>query len=314
MCNLNQLLLPALIVATACVSLGCNGNFFAGSKALPEAQDRPHVVLVIGEDHFYNATDCIWDLAKALQTHYGMRCTVLQATSRTCIPNMEILDDADLAMFYIRRRVLPKEAMQHVHDYLNAGKPLIAFRTSCVAFATLTQAFTVSGDTSAHTADKEAEEAQTGLGMAPWDTFDREVLGGYYQGYYLGETKVTVMPEMKNHPILNGITGPCQERETLYICLPLAHTSQVLLMGQAVDGEGDDPRYKVETDKEHVDQPLAWIHDYKGAKVFFTSMGSGLAAFNKSWFRRMVINATFWALDKPVPAVDEKAYIAALEQ
>ena len=306
-------LAAAVMLATGCCGSSCPLRKTcprSSSPAVLEQDSRPHAVVVIGEDHFYGAIDSLWELAQALQTHYGFRTTVLQATSRTSIPGLEALDDADIAIFFIRRRVLSKDSMGQVRDYLAAGKPLVAFRTTSHAFATLKQAFAVSADTTGHTANKEAEQAQAQSDRDPWPLFDREVLGGYYQGYYLGETQTSVQPEHQNHPILKGVGGPHQIRETLYINLPLADTAQVLMMGKAVDGAGDDKRYRLETDKEHIDQPIAWTNEYHGGKIFYTSMGNGQAAFKKPWFRRMVINAIYWGLDQQAPQVPDEAYIA----
>ena len=316
------------VLAGLMILAGCNGTnqsmhsnrndasaeaLTSGSTAahpVAELDNRPHAVVIIGEDHFYGAIDSMWDLAKALQTHYGMRTTVLQATSRTTIPGLEALDDADIAIFFIRRRVLSKESLGHVRDYLAAGKPLVAFRTTSHAFAPLQEAFAVSADTTAHTADSAAQQAQAAADRDPWPTFDRDVLGGYYQGYYLGETLPRIVPDQRNHPILQGIDTPTQIRETLNINLPLADTAQVLMMGKAVDGAGDDPRYRLETEKEHIDQPVAWTNEYHGGRIFYTSMGNGRAAFQQPWFRQMVINAVFWGLEQPVPDVPQDAYVA----
>ena len=116
-----------------------------------------------------------------------------------------------------------------------------------------------------------------------------------------------------NFPILKGVEGPYQLRETLYINLPLADTTKVLMMGKCVDGVDKDKRYRIESDKDHVDQPVAWINDYNGGRIFYTSMGNGKAAFAAIWFRRMVINSVFWALEKPVPQVNDDAYVNQMQ-
>src|SRR5205823_1207225 len=50
------------------------------------------------------------------------------------IPGMEALDSADLCIMLLRFRELPDEQMKHFVDYLNAGKPIMALRTSSHAF------------------------------------------------------------------------------------------------------------------------------------------------------------------------------------
>ena len=243
--------------------------------------ERPHVVLAIGEDHYYDAPRVLRELAVELESHHEMRCTVLQVTSRTELPGLEALREADLAVFYMRRRMLPKASMRIVREYLAAGKPLMAFRTTSHAFA--------------HNEDsvKETHEA--------WHSFDRDVLGCRYGGYTLGETQAWVAPGAEKHPILKGLEGPYVAHETLYRSAPLAESATPLLMGRCVDGrEGDAARYR--KPKQYVpDQPLAWVNDCGGAKVFYVSMGSGKAAFRQGWYRRMVLNAVYWLLEKEVP-------------
>jgi type 1 glutamine amidotransferase len=51
---------------------------------------------------------------------------------------------------------------------------------------------------------------------------------------------------------------------------------------------------------EHT-EPVAWTHDYRGARVFYTSLGHP-KDFEDEAFRRLLINAIQWALNRPVPA------------
>ena len=52
----------------------------------------------------------------------------------TNMPGIGALDSADLCVMGLRYRELPDEQMKHFVDYLNAGKPFIALRTSTHAF------------------------------------------------------------------------------------------------------------------------------------------------------------------------------------
>ena len=252
-----------------------------GGVAMHFRRDRrPHAVVVIGEDHRYEAPRTMNDLAAELVREYGFRCTVLQATSRVDIPGLETLEDADLAIFYIRRRLLPTRSMRYVRDYLGRGKPLIAFRTTSHAFA--------------------LREGSSVEGRVSWADFDGEVLGCHYNGYTHGATEAAKLPAAVKHPILRGIEGPYRLQETLYRSSPLGHSCEILMMGKCVDGPGEDSRYRKPKDTEVPDQPVAWTNTYEnGGRVFYTSMGSG-QTFEQPWFKHMVINAVFWAIDKPV--------------
>ncbi|MCG3198781.1 MAG: ThuA domain-containing protein [Candidatus Omnitrophica bacterium] len=114
--------------------------------------------------------------------------------------------------------------------------------------------------------------------------FDKEVLGGNYHGHYGSDalTRVVVAPGMESHPILNKVGG-LDSLSSLYRTHPLAKDTQMLLGGVAPQGA----------------QPLAWTREYKGARVFFTSLGS-VEDFENPGFRRMIVNALFWAANRDV--------------
>jgi len=56
-------------------------------------------------------------------------------------------------------------------------------------------------------------------------------------------------------------------------------------------------------------EPVAWTNIYKKARVFYTSLGHP-DDFNNPQFRRLLINAVFWAMNKPVPKVTVKAEVS----
>jgi len=246
---------------------------------------RPRVVFISAESE-YDANRSLPALAHQLVEKHGLYCEILQGSTqmtgknRNYIPDMQALVNTDLAILFARRRVLPPDQMNFFQNYLNNGGPLIAFRTSSHAFAL---------------------RGELPEGLEQWSNFDHDVLGCNYAGYPLGETLVTVVPEAVNHPILKGLEGPYQVRETMYRSQPLAETCQLLLMGKCVNGQGENPRYLKKPGDTVPDEPVAWVNNYKGSKVFYTSLGNGRASFRQPWFQRMIINAIYWALDKPIP-------------
>ena len=248
---------------------------------------RPKVVFISAESE-YGAAETLPQLARQLQLKYTLACEVLQGSTnmqgkdRNNIPGMESLADADLVVLFVRRRALPARQMQYLKDYLARSKPLIALRTSSHAFAL---------------------RGELPDGLAQWINFDTEVLGCKYNGYPHGETLVSIIPEAADHPILKGLQGPYQLRETMYHCLPLTPSCRPLLTGKCIDGSGDNPRYK-KTDAHVPDEPVAWTNLYRNSRIFYTSMGSVRASFQQKWFHQMIINAIFWAMDKPVPEIE----------
>ncbi len=246
---------------------------------------RARVVFLSAEGE-YGANQTLPALAHALTVKYGLSCEVLQGLAqrkgpeRHYLPNMQVLDSADLVVLFARRRALPVAQMQQLKDYLGRQKPLIAIRTSSHAFAL---------------------RGPTPDGCAQWPDFDQEVLGADYNGYPHGETKAQVVPAARTHPIVQGIKGPFRIRETMYRSSPLGPNCQVLMLGRCVNGNSADKRYHVDSDTPEPAQPVAWTHDFHGARIFSTSMGSDRAAFKQKWYRQMLINAIFWAMDRPVP-------------
>lgn len=120
-----------------------------------------------------------------------------------------------------------------------------------------------------------------------WKEWDREVLGGNYQNHYANDLVATirVRPEAVDHPTLKGVAAEFVAGGSLYRNAPLPTGSFVLLTG-SVNG--------------HPPEPVAWTHSAGTARVFYTSLGHPKDFENPS-FRRLLVNAIFWALDRPVP-------------
>jgi len=232
------------------------------------ADKRPRAVLISAESE-YKAAETLPDFAHQLQTEYGLSCEILQAGTdekskeRNYICGMESLVDADLAVVFARRRAFPAKQMQYLRDYLESGKPLLALRTASHAFDT---------------------RGSTPTGHVEWREFDRDVLGGNYTGHYAGGPQ-TIVTAATDHPILSGVKTPFISTGSLYKTSPLAGSAQLLLTGSIPDQKPE---------------PVAWTNTYKGGRIFYTSLGHP-DDFGNPQFRRLLINAVFWAMDKPVP-------------
>lgn len=111
-----------------------------------------------------------------------------------------------------------------------------------------------------------------------WLEFDHEVLGGNYQGHYEKGlvTTVRILDDASKHPILAGVkitTAP----GPLYKNSGHARDIRILMTG---------------TSKGRT-EPIAWTREYKGGRVFYTSLGN-VETFQQPAFRRMIANALFW--------------------
>ena len=123
-------------------------------------------------------------------------------------------------------------------------------------------------------------------GLAEWQTFDPEVIGGNYTGHHGKEVvKVSVVPTAATHPIFNGVnTASLIGNGGLYKVSPLATSSVPLLMG-SINGQPAEP--------------VAWTHlqGDKQGRVFYTSLGHP-DDFKIPAFRKFLANAVEWALNK----------------
>ena len=247
----------------------------------PVKAKKPLLVFVCG-DHEYSGENTLPLLAAVLEKQYGFRTKVLKSfpdqNAERDIPGLEILAEADLAVFFLRWRLLPADQVAHIEAYLKSGKPIMGFRTS-------THSFNYPNTDPLVAYNGFAERA---FGAPPgW--------GGPSQHTHYGHnasTDATIIADKAKHPILTGVDPAFHVRSWLYRVLPdyPAKGTDWLLMGKAVN-----------PDKPAVDQPIAWTweNQYKG-KVFFTTMGHP-EDFSVESFQRLVVNAVHWELGLKVP-------------
>jgi type 1 glutamine amidotransferase len=110
-----------------------------------------------------------------------------------------------------------------------------------------------------------------------WLDLDQEILGGNYTGHFgKGTTKVRLVDAAKAHPVLAGV-GPLETMGSLYKNDGIAKDCEVLLTGT----------------NDKATMPVAWTRTYKGARIFYTSLGQQ-GDFENESFLRLVENAVHW--------------------
>lgn len=246
----------------------------------PAAAAPRHVVFVLG-DHEYSGEITLPLMARELESKYGFRCTILKSApdqnGETDIPGLEALQQADLAVFYLRWRRLPPHQLQHIDAYVKSGKPLVGLRTTSHAFN--------------YPKGSPLEEwnrwAATALGAPPGWGAD-----GHTHFGHRASTDVRVVAEERSHPVLTGVQPRFHVRSWLYRVVPKwpPPDATQLLMGTAVD-----------PDKPAEPNPVAWTwRNSYGGRVFFTTLGHP-EDFRMEPFQRLLVNAIHWTLDrKPV--------------
>ena len=241
---------------------------------------QPHVVFVTG-DHEYGGEVTMPMLAAELGRHYGLQATVLKSfpdqNAEEDIPGLEALATADLAAFFLRWRRLPAEQVAHIEEYLQAGKPVMGFRTTSHGFRY-----------------PEGDPLET------WNGWAAPVFGappgwgvdGHTHYGHESSTAVSVIEEAVDHPILTGVTGPFEVRSWLYHVVPKWPPADAvrLLSGHAINPRIPAP-----------DNPVAWAWTNRyGGRAFFTTLGHP-EDFGAEALQRVMINSVHWCLGLAPP-------------
>ena len=217
---------------------------------------------------------------KAEYAAYGMPIDnegkITLPPTRHNIENLQILEDADLAVFFIRRRALEPEKLAMIKNYVASGRPVLGIRTA-------SHSFDANANVPREGGGIEAAKENASEFLAQWKEFDRDVLGGNYQGHY-GHlntgTDVFVVPGMEGHPLLKGVDPKFNSLNWLYRNRPLRSDKiQVLLLGS-------NPGVS--------DEPVMWINN---KNVIYTSLGHW-----DDWkiesFRNLMLNAVDYLLNQ----------------
>ena len=279
-----------------------------------------NIVLVTGDEE-YRSEEAMPQLAKILANYHGFDCTVLFAQHPEKlgvinpnysfnIPGLAQLAEADLMILFTRFRALPSEQMQHIDNYLSAGKPIIAIRTA-------THAFNFKDTT--HQYQHYGWNYQ-GAKTAWQLGFGKLVLGETWythHGHHKQQsTRGIIAAGAENHPITNGIkSGSIWGPTDVYgIRMPMPNT-QFIILGQTINRAGaydkNDPFYGLkETDTEIATinpaskkaynpnapmPPIAWTKDYqlpngKAGQSFTTTIGAATDMVDEE-VRRLMVNA-----------------------
>lgn len=257
----------------------CTSADLLGGKPFRFKDDtRPHLAVVMAEDE-YHADETLPAFARGqLGKDFRVSLVFGNPKAQGPVPGLEVLDEADAALFSVRRRVLPEAQMDVLRRFVKAGKSVIGVRTATHGFAPREGA---------------PPPAQ---GMAYWPSFDRDVLGCSYNFHHPQEvqTYVRVVQGAEKNAVLAGV--PSEEfkvRSSLYRVLPLAEGAVPLLTGRAGDRTPAEP--------------VAWLWTRPGGgRVFCTTLGHP-DDFKLPAFTRLLRNGTYWSAGLAVPAEAEPA-------
>ncbi len=250
-----------------------------------------HLVFLAG-DHEYRSEETLPALARLLAKHHGFKCTVLFnidpetgeiAAGNSNMPGMEALDSADLAVVFLRFQAFPEEQMRHLDAYLDRGCPVVGLRTATHAFKGN------NGPFAKYNFDYKGEDYELGFG--------HQVLGQTWVGHYgknhQQSTRIAIIPERADHPILRGVRDVWVEVGG-YVGDPVS--GEVLTMAQPLNGMTPDSP----ADTEKPPMPSEWTRTYRSASGregrVFTSLYGTSEDIRNEGYRRLLVNGVFWAV------------------
>lgn len=227
---------------------------------------RPHVTIVIAERE-YQTNETLPPFAlDHLGKEFRVSFVFANEQERNDLPGIDVLNDADVLLLSVRRRVLPPAQMSVVRKYLESGKPIVGIRTANHALLLRKQ-----------TAPD---------GFESWDTWDADIFGGSYTNHYGAgpEVSITVAANAASHRILKDVAAASiKGKGSLYVVNPLADSTTPLLIG-AIQGKAPET--------------IAWANRTKfGGKSFYTSLGH-VDDFAQLEFKKLLANAVRWAASK----------------
>ena len=269
---------------------------FLGSCTLPglhRDETVPHVVFLTGDEE-YRSEESMPMIAEILHRNYGVRVTICYAVDPETgmvnpdylagVEGLEALDDADLTVFFLRSRKFPDEQLEKVLEYVNSGRPSVGLRTS-------THAFRYDGDDPRSRWNDEFGSAVFGQ---KWITHH-----GHHGTRPL--TAVSLVKGKRGHPILRGV-APFDAHSWLYH----VQGGEQRLQGDCdplLNGHSLESNHMEELDLYPLENPVAWTKTYRGARVFFTTLGHPYD-FREPAMRKLLVNGIFWALglEDQIPA------------
>jgi hypothetical protein len=274
-----------------------------------------HIVLIAAEQE-YRSEQSMPMLAKILSQHHGFDCTVLFGVNQHGevdptlpvypekgkesefqehhIPGLEKLASADLVIFFTRLLTLPKSELEHIVNYIDSGKPIIALRTANHGFRTQLP-YRIEGK------------------QIRWG---EDILGGtflnHHGRWHADSTRGFFDKDHNDHPVLAGVSdiwGDSDVYRTYKEGTSLPPGCEALVWGQPLMGRKpeDAPNNELEP------LPVAWVKPWttsngKSSRIFHCTMGSGIDLKNPG-LRRLIVNATYWGLQmesmiSPTTSVD----------
>lgn len=292
--TLHTLMLACLILGSL-LAQSADRVVYEGSKGPGRGK---HIVFLTGDEE-YRSEEGLPMLARILAIRHGFKCTVLfplnpadgtiDPNNQTNVVGLETIQSADLVVMLLRFREFPDSQMKFFVDHYNAGKPIIALRTSTHAFS--------------YERNKKSPYAKFDWRSKEWPGgFGQQVLGdtwiSHHGNHGSESTRGIINPELQRHPVLKGVSdiwGPTD----VYGITHLPADAKVLAHGQVLAGMKPDAP-AVDGPKNKPMMPLIWVRERtneqgKVNRILCTTMGAA-TDLESAGLRRLLVNAAYWSL------------------
>ena len=253
-------------------------------------EGKPYVHIFAAEAE-YGAFYSMPMLAEILNHHYGFSVSIsysldekgnIDSRVRDGLKGFDLLEHADLAVFFTRSKELTKKTSQQLQRYLDSGKPIVGFRTANHGF---------SFPKESPDADYLREEGWTHKGPKLCDMWKHK-FGGHHGGSHRDSylTSISLGEKPAQHPILNGFE-PYRDPRHLYILLKEPgkdhHDFTPLVFGEALNIFP----HKAQLPKT---QPTLVISEKARRMVYSSTCGADTFRYEPA--RRLAVQSIFWAL------------------
>jgi type 1 glutamine amidotransferase len=248
---------------------------------MPNNKDFLKLCMISGSFE-YDSEESLTIFRNYIEQNYSVKCTMIIYQDEDDDQSLEPLDDTDVLLVFTRRLNTSGKELERFKAYCVQGRPVVGVRTASHAFQN-------------------------------WLAFDKEVLGGNYQGHYGSgpAVHIEIAPDAKEYPILQGVSD-FKSHGSLYKNTPIAADTSLLLTGKTEEpkaegvGERSEPTTplppfvkgdEVVGERSEHSEPVAWNRLHRGGRVFYTSLGHQ-KDFRDENFLRLLANAVFWVAGK----------------
>ncbi|MCB1123237.1 MAG: ThuA domain-containing protein [Verrucomicrobiae bacterium] len=251
------------------------------------AKEHPHVVIVVGTQH-YSPERSMPLFAKELE-RFGFEVSLVQCKGDPeqkdyrVLPGIEVLAEADIAIFFCRFLTLDDYEFSYFHDYITSGKPVVGLRTATHSFL-----------------------YPKGHKWENWnEDFGRRAMGNPYIVHQSGTTACEVLENNPQHPVLSHVKEKTFTSTGSLYLTRLEPGVVPLVVGTGMGksrllNKPSGPLITSEVERDIV----AWVWENEwGGQVFGTSFGDP-GDFAVESIVRILVNGVCWAAGQPLPAAE----------